>query len=249
MRRTCCFPYGTLSLPGFFLVSIFLHFDTGLGQVVSTEYAPGVGFETCQRCARGSFNASTDQTCGDLCRVSECNACDPSMLPRFGLWDTTCSVTNCRKGYIKIVDASSTVTCLKILEGRWDTISDDVYSSQANGALGQKWPPSLAYPEHILKSPYIAKTGLRGTAFCSKTPASCRRDERSIPCTWPFNAYCIPCAEPRPAFSTPALFSFTKDAQRMQTYEDYTTSRFWKYNTDSSTFSDAVTPTFESQQV
>ncbi|KAJ1467266.1 hypothetical protein T484DRAFT_1755975 [Baffinella frigidus] len=94
---------------------------------------------------------------------------------------------------------------------------------------------------------YITDTGLNGTATCTTTPGQCRKDERSIPCAWPFDSYCVTCDEPVPVISSVVKFT-AATAKRVTNYEDYDTTHFWEYNVEATAVSNAVTPRLERLQ-
>jgi hypothetical protein len=143
----------------------------------------------CKRCGTGSYDNTPDLQC-DTCNTSTCTECSPSKLPQFGLWGADCNMTGCRGGYTAITDATDTIRCVKMNEGHWDKTDDAIYLDVF------KWPPSLAYANHRDNAPFIATTGKDGNADCAETPIPCRKDERSIPCTFPLGSYCIPCSKP-----------------------------------------------------
>ena len=199
----------------------------------------------CQRCLSGYSptvnNGNTDLDC-DLCDTTACSACDAPTLPQFGVWGDNCSMASCRRGYTRIVDATNTARCVEMNEGYHDTSQDAAYLE--NG----KWPPSVASDRHMAQSPFIANTGITGVATCTQTPRQCRQQERSIPCSWPFDSYCASCDEPIPSISNGVVFT-AASAKRVANYEAYDTTRFWIYNIEAATFSNAVTPLAERLQV
>jgi hypothetical protein len=131
-------------------------------QSIFACFAAASTYDQCDRCLLGSYNASTYADCDDRCHTSDCSACDASILPRFAIWGVGCNVTGCRGGYVKMVDATSTTVCFKVLEGRWYESSEDAYLNNKRdvGGISEPfWPPSLAYPSHTTKSPYVSRTG------------------------------------------------------------------------------------------